>query len=127
MEARSDHNAVCVDGGWLKTHEDSLSQVFRHKEPHVRGSSERCKNLGRTFAPFPEQTRLVRKRRIGGRRFHTPAVDYPRSIKDGLSGGLQRIRSRGPSVSGWCSQAYGPGSSAEPLSEQRNGWSCIVV
>ena len=62
MEARSDHNAVCVDGGRLKTHENSLSQSFRHEDPHVRVSSEICKTLGRTFAPFPEQTRLVRKR-----------------------------------------------------------------
>ena len=46
-------------------------QVFRHETPHVVVSSEICKTLGRTFAPFSGQTRLVRKREAAGRRLRT--------------------------------------------------------
>ena len=49
----------------------SLSQVIRHEGPHIRVSSEICKTLRRTFAPFPWQTRLVRKREAAARRLRT--------------------------------------------------------
>src|ERR1035437_8286794 len=49
----------------------SLSQVISHEGRHIGVSSDICKTLRRTFAPFPWQTRLVRKREAAARRLRT--------------------------------------------------------
>jgi hypothetical protein len=63
---------------------------FRHEEPDTRVSSGFCKTLRRTFAPFPWQTRLVRKREAAARRLRT-ATGMPKTevLADSAQKGAQ--------------------------------------